>query len=75
MLFGLQTGMSFSISILKEMQLLNPGLLKNSLEHMYNSLSEMKPGQLYNLDKIAFMTDAAIAEARDFIESVAIRTA
>jgi hypothetical protein len=42
---------------------------------MYNSLSEMKPGQLYNLDKIAFMTDAAIAEARDFIESVAIRTA
>lgn len=42
---------------------------------MYNSFSEMKPGQLFEIDKIAFMTDAAMAEARNFIESIAKKAA
>jgi hypothetical protein len=53
-MFGLQTGLSFSLSLMKEMRGVSPILLTNTLNHLYHTLTEIKAGSLYMTDKTAF---------------------
>jgi len=69
-MFGLQTGLSFSLSLMKEMKNVSPVLLTNTLNHLYSTLCEMKTGSLYMTDKTAFQNDAVMGEAREFLMSL-----
>lgn len=45
-------------------------MLINSLEYMYQTLKQAQPGSLYNTDKLSFMIDANLNDARQFLVSI-----
>jgi hypothetical protein len=69
-LFGLQTGLSFSISLMKEMNKISPQLMVSSLTYLLSTLVETEAGAIYAQDKAGFMNDSTIGEARSFLVSL-----
>ena len=67
---GLETGFKFSLSLLKEIRGINKDMLVNSLEYLYQTLRSSEPGSLYSTDKLSFMIDANLNDARTFLVSL-----
>jgi hypothetical protein len=67
---GLESGFKFSLSLLKEIQTINKDMLVNSLEYLYQTLRNSEPGSLYSTDKLSFMIDSNLNDARDFLVSI-----
>jgi hypothetical protein len=67
---GLETGFKFSLSLLKEISSVNKDMLLNSLEYLYQTLRSTVPGSLYSTDKLSFMIDANLNDARTFLVSI-----
>jgi len=45
-------------------------MLVNALEYLYQTLRNLEPGSLYSTDKLSFMIDANLNDARAFLVSV-----
>lgn len=45
-------------------------MLVNSLEYLYQTLRFAEPGSLYSTDKLSFMIDANLNDARSFLVSI-----
>lgn len=45
-------------------------MLINSLEYLYQTLRTSEPGSLYSTDKLSFMIDANLNDARTFLVSL-----
>lgn len=67
---GLESGFKFSLSLLKEIKSINKDMLVNSLEYLYQTLRFAEPGSLYSTDKLSFMIDQNINDARGFLVSI-----
>ena len=61
---GLESGFKFSLSLLKEISSVNKNMLINSLEYLYQTLRQAESGSLYSTDKLSFMIDANLNDAR-----------
>jgi hypothetical protein len=64
---GLECGFNFSLSLLKEIKNLNPLMLEQSLEYLYQTLKNAKPSSLFSTDRLSFMIDSNLNDARDFL--------
>lgn len=49
---------------------MNKDMLVNSLEYLYQTLRFAEPGALYSTDKLSFMIDSNLNDARSFIVSL-----
>ena len=49
------------------MQSLNPNTLVQSLEYLYVTLKQSEPGSLWATDKLSFMIDSNLNDARNFL--------
>ena len=67
---GLESGFKFSLSLLKEIRSINKDMLVNSLEYLYQTLRFAEPGSLYSTDKLSFMIDSNLNDARGFLISI-----
>jgi hypothetical protein len=67
---GLESGFKFSLSLLKEIKSINKDMLSNSLEYLYQTLRQAQPGSLYSTDKISFMIDSNLNDARAFMVGI-----
>lgn len=67
---GLESGFKFSLSLLKEIRNINKDMLVNSLEYLYQTLRYAEPGSLYSTDKLSFMIDSNLNDARQFLVSI-----
>jgi len=67
---GLESGFKFSLSLLKEIRTVNKDMLVNSLEYLYQTLRFAEPGSLYSTDKLSFMIDSNLNDARNFLVSI-----
>lgn len=67
---GLESGFKFSLSLLKEIRSINKDMLVNSLEYLYQTLRFAEPGSLYSTDKLSFMIDSNLNDARSFLVSI-----
>jgi hypothetical protein len=67
---GLESGFKFSLSLLKEIRNVNKDMLVNSLEYLYQTLRFSEPGSLYSTDKLSFMIDSNLNDARQFLVSL-----
>ena len=67
---GLESGFKFSLSLLKEIKSINNDMLVKSLEYLYQTLRYAEPGSLYSTDKLSFMIDANLNEARTFLMTI-----
>ena len=67
---GLESGFKFSLSLLREIRNVNRDMLVNSLEYLYQTLRFAEPGSLYSTDKLSFMIDANLNDARQFLVSI-----
>lgn len=67
---GLETGLKFSIALMREIQSVSKEMLVNALEYMHQTLRNLEPGALYSTDKLSFMIDANLNDARAFLVSV-----
>jgi hypothetical protein len=67
---GLESGFKFSLSLLKEIRNINKDMLVNSLEYLYQTLRYADPGSLYSTDKLSFMIDSNLNDARSFLVSL-----
>jgi hypothetical protein len=67
---GLESGFKFSLSLLKEIRNVNKDMLVNSLEYLYQTLIYAEPGSLYSTDKLSFMIDSNLNDARSFLVSL-----
>ncbi len=67
---GLESGFKFSLSLLKEIKNINKDMLVNSLEYLYQTLRYAEPGALYSTDKLSFMIDSNLNDARSFLVSL-----
>lgn len=45
-------------------------MLTNSLEYLYQTLRYAEPGSLYSTDKLSFMIDSNLNDARGFLVSI-----
>jgi hypothetical protein len=45
-------------------------MLVNSLEYLYQTLRYAEPGSLYSTDKLSFMIDSNLNDARSFLVSI-----
>lgn len=63
---GLEVGLKFSLSVLKEAKALSPALLESSLGYIYQALCDTTPQSLYGTDKESLLYDNTINDARDF---------
>ena len=45
-------------------------MLINSLEYLYQTLRYAEPGSLYSTDKLSFMIDSNLNDARSFLVSI-----
>lgn len=61
---GLESGFKFSLSLLREIRNVNKDMLVNSLEYLYQTLRFAEPGALYSTDKLSFMIDSNLNDAR-----------
>lgn len=61
---GLESGFKFSLSLLREIRNVNKDMLVNSLEYLYQTLLFAEPGALYSTDKLSFMIDSNLNDAR-----------
>jgi hypothetical protein len=55
---------------LKEIRNVNKDMLVNSLEYLYQTLRFAEPGALYSTDKLSFMIDSNLNDARGFLVSL-----
>jgi len=67
---GLESGFKFSLSLLKEIKSINKDMLVNSLEYLYQTLKFAEPGSLYSTDKLSFMIDSNLNDARQFLVQI-----
>ena len=67
---GLESGFKFSLSLLKEIKSINKDMLINSLEYLYQTLRYAEAGSLYSTDKLSFMIDSNLNDARSFLVSI-----
>lgn len=67
---GLESGFKFSLSLLKEIRSINKDMLVNSLEYLYQTLRFAEPGSLYSTDKLSFMIDSNLNDARSFLVNI-----
>ncbi|CDW73494.1 UNKNOWN [Stylonychia lemnae] len=67
---GLESGFKFSLSLLKEIKSINKDMLINSLEYLYQTLRYAEQGSLYSTDKLSFMIDSNLNDARSFLVSI-----
>ena len=67
---GLESGFKFSLSLLKEIKSINKDMLVNSLEYLYQTLKFAEAGSLYSTDKLSFMIDSNLNDARAFLVSI-----
>jgi hypothetical protein len=67
---GLESGFKFSLSLLREIRNVNKEMLVNSLEYLYQTLRFAEPGSLYSTDKLSFMIDSNLNDARQFLVSL-----
>lgn len=67
---GLESGFKFSLSLLKEIKSINKDMLVNSLEYLYQTLRFAEPGSLYSTDKLSFMIDSNLNDARNFLVGI-----
>jgi hypothetical protein len=67
---GLESGFKFSLSLLKEIRSINKDMLVNSLEYLYQTLRFAEPGSLYSTDKLSFMIDSNLNDARSFLVQI-----
>jgi hypothetical protein len=67
---GLESGFKFSLSLLKEIKSINKDMLTNSLEYLYQTLRYAEGGSLYSTDKLSFMIDSNLNDARSFLVSI-----
>jgi hypothetical protein len=56
--------------LLKEIKQINKDMLVNSLEYLYQTLRFAEPGSLYSTDKLSFMIDSNLNDARTFLVSI-----
>ncbi len=50
-------------------------MLQNSLEYLYQSLRWAEPKSLHATDKLSFVIDSNLTDARDFLRSIIEDTA
>ena len=67
---GLESGFKFSLSLLKEIKAINKDMLVNSLEYLYQTLRYAESGSLYSTDKLSFMIDSNMNDARSFLVGI-----
>ena len=67
---GLESGFKFSLSLLREIRNVNKDMLVNSLEYLYQTLRFAEPGSLYSTDKLSFMIDSNLNDARQFLVTI-----
>ncbi len=58
------------MSLLKEIRSINRDMLVNSLEYLYQTLRYAEPGSLYSTDKLSFMIDSNLNDARGFLVTI-----
>jgi hypothetical protein len=65
---AIQAGFGFLIVLLREMKAINNGaLLIKSLEHFLQILRTAEPGSFHTGDKLSFVLDSSLNEARTFL--------
>lgn len=64
---GLEVGLKFSLSILKEVRKLSQDMLVSSLSYLYQALSDTTPQALYGTDKESLLYDSSVNDARSFL--------
>ena len=68
---GLESGFKFSLALLKEVRSLSKDALLSSLEYLYQTLRASEPNSLYGTDKLSFMVDSNLNDARAFLFDLA----
>jgi hypothetical protein len=69
---AIQVGFGFVLVLLREMKAINNGaLLKNSLEHVLQTLKQVEPGTFHSSDRTSFVLDASLNDARAFLLELA----
>ena len=64
---GLEVGLKFSLSVMKEIRVLSKDMLHNCLSYLYTALSDTTPSSLYGTDKESLLYDGSINDARSFL--------
>ena len=65
---SLDTGLKFSMNILRELGKVNRELMTSSLQCLLDTLKQYRPGSLYSTqDRMAYQLDENLNEARDFL--------
>lgn len=64
---GLEVGLKFSLSVMKEIRVLSKDMLHNCLSYLYSALTDTTPSSLYGTDKESLLYDSSINDARAFL--------
>jgi hypothetical protein len=64
---GLEIGLKFSLSILKEVRNISQAMLDSSLQYLYQALADTSAQSLYGTDKESLLYDSTINDARSFL--------
>lgn len=67
---GLEVGLKFSLSVLREIRVLSPAMLVSSLSYLLEALTSTIPDSLYGTDKESLLYDSSINDARSFLEDL-----
>lgn len=64
---GLETCFKFSLSLLRQVSSIKPDMVVESLEYLLESLQSSEGMSLWDTDKLGFMLDANLSDAREFL--------
>lgn len=68
---GLDTGLKFSMNLLRELGKTNPPMLTSSLRSLLDSLTEYRPGALYSAtDRMGYQLDENLNQARELLVEI-----
>ena len=70
MQIGLEGGFQLTLALLREVRDMKKEALVNVLEHVYQILKSTPGGSLYNTDKLSFLLDNSLNDAREFLISI-----
>lgn len=68
--YSVQGGLKFSLTLLKQLNRLQPEILQESLEQLLEILKDIPPRGLYSLDKISFLMDKQFDDTREFLVEI-----
>lgn len=68
---GLDTGLKFSMNLLRELGKTNPAVLTSSLHSLLDSLAAYRPGALYSAtDRMGYQLDENLNQARELLVEI-----